>query len=130
MLAFDTNVVVRLLVEDDRTQVAAAAGALEEARSSGGAWIALVVAIETVWVLSSRYRFDRAQIVSCLRDLLDADAITFEHGDRVERALAAFASGSADFSDYVVLESARDAGALPLLTFDARPARAAVARTP
>lgn len=36
-----------------------------------------------------------------------------------------FAAGSADFSDYVILEASREADALPVLTFDERFARAA-----
>jgi predicted nucleic-acid-binding protein len=51
--AIDTNVVVRLLVRDDEEQ-----GRCAEAlfRQSGGVWIALVVLVETVWVLRSAYK--------------------------------------------------------------------------
>jgi predicted nucleic-acid-binding protein len=38
-------------------------------------------------------------------------------------ALAAFETGSADFADYFILESARRRGALPLHTFDERLSR-------
>jgi predicted nucleic-acid-binding protein len=58
--AIDTNVVVRLLVRDDDEQ-----GRRAEAlfRQSGGVWIALVVLVETVWVLRSAYKFERSAIL-------------------------------------------------------------------
>jgi predicted nucleic-acid-binding protein len=40
-----------------------------------------------------------------------------------ERAGRAFEAGSADFSDYFIRESSREASALPVLTFDERVAR-------
>lgn len=46
-----------------------------------------------------------------------------EDGPAISRALEAFEEGNADFADYVILESSRDAGALPLQTFDERLAR-------
>ncbi len=49
--------------------------------------------------------------------------MTVEHDTIVRRALAAYEAGSADFSDYFILESSRDAGALPVVTFDERFAR-------
>jgi predicted nucleic-acid-binding protein len=50
--------------------------------------------------------------------------VTVEHEAIVRRALEAFEAGTADFSDYFILESSRDAGASPVLTFDENFARA------
>jgi predicted nucleic-acid-binding protein len=43
----------------------------------------------------------------------------------VRRAIVAFEAGPADFSDYFIRESSREASALPVLTFDERFARGA-----
>lgn len=56
--------------------------------------------------------------------LCDAQAVTVEHEARVRRALLQYQTGPADLSDYLILETARDAAALPVLTFDARFAKA------
>ncbi len=61
MLGFDTNVLVRIVVADDPSQTEAAGAVLHEAALQGGAWISQVVIVETVWALSSRYRFDSRQ---------------------------------------------------------------------
>lgn len=123
MLAFDTNVLVRVLVSDDARQTATAEAALREASDAGGVWIGQIVLVETAWVLARSYRFDRTRVAECVGDLLDSPVFVLEERDRVERALASYSSSAADFSDCLVLESARDAGALPLLTFDAKLAR-------
>ncbi len=48
-----------------------------------------------------------------------------ENEPTILRALDLFERGTADFSDYVILESSREARALPVLTFDQRFAREA-----
>ena len=50
MRAVDTNVLVRLLARDHPVQLAAA-----EAFVQAGAWVSLLVLMETVWVLDSVY---------------------------------------------------------------------------
>jgi len=48
MRAIDTNVLVRLIARDDAAQVARAEKAIEK-----GAWVSLLVLVETVWVLDA-----------------------------------------------------------------------------
>jgi predicted nucleic-acid-binding protein len=119
--AIDTNVVVRLLVRDDEEQ-----GRRAEAlfRQPGGVWIALVVLVETVWVLRSAYKFERSAIAQVISALLYTDGVFVEEEQLAQSALTAFEAGTADFADYVILESARRVNALPLWTFDERLFRA------
>ncbi|HEX7480093.1 MAG TPA: type II toxin-antitoxin system VapC family toxin [Polyangiales bacterium] len=124
MEAFDTNVLVRLLVRDDEDQGRRAELAWRHAIAADGAWIATVVLVEVAWVLRVAYKFDRSTTASALRRLLDSDGVVVEGEAATRRALASFETGPADFSDYVILEAARNAGALPLRTFDERLARA------
>lgn len=118
MEAFDTNVVVRLLVHDDEEQCRQAESAWRNAVANGGAWLATVVLVETIWVLRVAYKFDRATSASALRRLISSEGAIVEDAELVSTALDAFEQGPADFSDYVILESARREGALPLVTFD------------
>ncbi|HEX5099341.1 MAG TPA: type II toxin-antitoxin system VapC family toxin [Polyangiaceae bacterium] len=122
--AFDTNVVVRLLVRDDEVQCQRAERALQQAVAAGGAWISSVVMVETSWVLRVAYKFDRATIAAALRRLQSSEDIHLEDEPAVLRALSQFEIGPADFADYFILDAARVARALPLHTFDERLARA------
>jgi predicted nucleic-acid-binding protein len=122
--AFDTNVLVRLLVRDDEEQERRAELAWRRAIVTGGAWIATVALVEVAWVLRVAYRFDRATTAAALQRLVGSDGVTVEDKGATLRALASFETGPADFSDYVILEAARGANAMPLHTFDERLARA------
>jgi predicted nucleic-acid-binding protein len=122
--AFDTNVLVRLIVRDDETQCRQAERTFRSAVEAGGAWIASVVLVEVSWVLRVAYKFDRGTITAALRRLTATEGVHIEDAATTELALAAYEGGSADFSDFFILESARRGGALPLHTFDERLSRA------
>lgn len=121
--AFDTNVVVRLIVRDDETQCRLAERTFRAAVAAGGAWIGSVVLVEVSWVLRVAYKFDRATIADAVRRLASTDGVHIEDAAATELALRSYESGSADFSDFFILESARRGGALPLHTFDERLSR-------
>jgi len=126
---FDTNVLVRLLVRDDDEQCQRAEAAWRVAIAASGVLLPTVVLVELAWVLRSAYRFDRATIAAALGRLVDSAGVTLEDDRAARLALAAFAAGRADLSDYVILEVARSRNALPLHTFDERLAEAEGATT-
>jgi predicted nucleic-acid-binding protein len=66
MIAVDTNVLVRLLTEDDPEQAAAARILFAEKPI----WIAKTVLLETGWVLRTLYGFDASAIRDALTRLL------------------------------------------------------------
>ena len=119
MIALDTNVLVRFLVEDDARQTEQAAALIERAVASGDTlFVSDVVVAELVWVLSVSYRISRAQIAATLRDLLRARHLTFAASDQLTRAIDSFARGKGDFADYLIGEHARVAGCETVATFD------------
>jgi len=128
--SFDTNVVVRLVVEDDPDQCERAARAFRRAVTNGGVFFSATVLVEVSWVLRVACKQDRASIAGALRRLVGTAGVTVENDERVRRAIGAFETGPADFSDYLILEASRDAHALPVLTFDARFARSADVEQP
>jgi predicted nucleic-acid-binding protein len=114
MRAADTNVLIRLLVRDDERQCKAA-----ESFVQGGAWISNVVLTETAWVLDSVYGRSSAQIAEAIGMLLQHASLRLENPTAVESALALFRTRPGlRFSDCLILELARQAGCLPLGTFD------------
>jgi predicted nucleic-acid-binding protein len=87
--------------------------------AGGQAWVCHVVLVETVRVLESVYRRSRAQIADAVATLLDHEALVVDEAPVVAAALLLFRRrGSVGFSDCLVLETARNAGHLPLGTFD------------
>ena len=119
MRALDTNVLVRLIVRDDPDQVARA-----EAFVETGAWVSLLVLAETVWVLQSAYGLDQRRVATVVEMLLDHDRLTLQDEDVVRRAHATFrGEGTVEFSDCLIVETARKAGHRPVGTFNRRLSR-------
>ena len=120
MVALDTNVVVRLLVRDDTGQAKKAEHAFVRHARGDGIFLALVVIVETAWVLAYTYELDRAVIHEHLLSLTRTRGVVIDQADLVQDALDAYAKGSADFADYVILAATRREGCRTLFTFDKR----------
>lgn len=120
MRAVDTNILVRLLEQDDPVQ-AAAADAYQ--RQGGPLWVAQVVLVETVRVLSTTFNRTKKEILAVLSALLGNVDIHLQDEAIVKAAVAAYRASKAEFSDCLVLETARANGHLPLATFDRNLAR-------
>jgi predicted nucleic-acid-binding protein len=120
MIAVDTNVVVRLIIDDDPAQTERAAELLR----SGAILITRTVLLETVWVLRDTYELDRGRVAAVIRRLLGLDGVAVDDWNVVRRALGWFETGL-DFADALHLASA-GTGATEFVTFDRRFARRAV----
>jgi predicted nucleic-acid-binding protein len=119
MMALDTNVLVRLLVEDDPGQLAKALRVLEPLWESGGkALLPDVVLAELEWVLEAAYRVPRQEILATLQRLLADERFEMQDRARFAEALRRYQAGSADLSDHLIGLAARAAGAETTLTFD------------
>ena len=116
MRAVDTNVLVRLLARDHAKQLASA-----EVFVRAGAWVSLLVLMETVWVLDSVYGVQPAQIADGVEMLLDHNEMVVQDAILVKAALEQYRKHpEIGFSDCLILEVARAAGHVPLGTFDRR----------
>lgn len=114
MRAIDTNVLVRLLAQDDAKQAAAAAAFVGDA-----AWVSHLVLAETTWVLSTVYSRSPRQIAEAIALLLEHETLAVQDPEVVALALTHLQrKPSLGFSDCLILEIARKAGHLPLGTFD------------
>jgi len=113
MISPDTNVLVRVITNDDKEQAALAT----EALSSNEVFLAKTVILELEWVLRYSYGFDRASVNKALVSLMGLENAVVEDSEMVERAITANAEGM-DFADALHLASSRIAD--ELVTFDRR----------
>jgi predicted nucleic-acid-binding protein len=123
VVAFDTNVLVRVLVGDDPTQTQRAERAFLEHARGEGIFVPMVVFAELAWVLAAAYQWDRSTICGRLSRLVRTRGVTLEELELVEEALRQYATGPSDFADYLIVGKAKGVGAT-LLTFDKRLGRA------
>lgn len=111
MIAVDTNIVVRYLVEDDVAQTDRAEAVLK----GDAVLVPKTVLLESEWVLRTRYRFDRAAVAGGLAKLMGLPGIVVEDAAVVARALTWFGQGL-DLADALHLASSGHAQAFA--TFD------------
>lgn len=118
MIAVDTNVLVRVLV-DDPGQKAQVAAARSRVKRAGRVWVPQIVQAETVWVLETAYGLDRTTILRVLKHLRSNQAYVLQSEEAFASALSEFTERRADFADYLILAECRAAGHA-LVTFDKR----------
>ena len=122
MAAFDTNVLVRVLVGDDPKQSERAEEAFVRHAKTDGVFVSIVVLAEVAWVLAAAYEWDRGTIHDRVTRLVRTRGVVVEDLEFVEEALDEYAAGKADFADYLIVGKARSVGT-GLLTFDKKLAK-------
>jgi predicted nucleic-acid-binding protein len=118
MIAVDTNVLVRVLTNDDPVQ----AGRAMKLLRSSQVWVTRTVILETEWVLRHAYGLDVSAIVRAFNTLAGVSTVDLEDRDIVLQALAWHADGM-DFAD--ALHLAGSPRASVFATFDRDLAKAA-----
>ena len=114
-IAVDTNVLVRAVVWDDKTQAAAASRLLKEAEIIA---IPLPCLCELVWVLRRVYGLGRTDIRAALQALLDAGNVAVNR-PAVDAGLAMLDAGG-DFADGLIAFEGRWLGGEVFVSFDAK----------
>ncbi|MEI6545242.1 MAG: type II toxin-antitoxin system VapC family toxin [Methylococcales bacterium] len=116
MIAIDTNVLVRVLVNDpqaeDQCQLAR-----DLLMTNKAVWVCRVVLVETVWVLQSAYKFSKNQIVGVLEKLMEHPGIHLEDAAILDSVLTLYSATNVGFADCLILTNAQHKQ-LVLHTFD------------
>lgn len=103
MIGLDTNVLIRVLVDDGSADVATARNYVAARAAEGCDFhIDAVVLAETVWVLETVYGYDRTDIAAAITALLGNAAYVIDGREAVTVALANFRQGKADFADCLI----------------------------
>ena len=119
MRAADTNVLVRLMVNDDSHQAEMVQHFFQNcAARSEPVFIPTLVICELVWVLDRTYKQSKPQILAALNHLLENSFLQFENENLLQRSVDRFRHGKASFPDYVIGAIAEDAGCRDTVSFD------------
>jgi predicted nucleic-acid-binding protein len=119
VIAVDTNLLVRIIVEDEASQVERARAFIH---AQDRVLILKTVLLELGWVLASSYRLNRETIVSSIRGVLAVSNFEIEDRPAVMLALEWYQKGM-DFADAMHLASL--SGETKFATFDTSLRRAA-----
>jgi predicted nucleic-acid-binding protein len=116
VLALDTNVLVRILIDDPDASTQCAT-ARAEVQAAGEAYVSQVVQIETVWVLIGAYGLNKATLLKVLHTVVDHPAFHLQRQEIFRAALETYRAGHADFADGMILAESEAANA-QLASFD------------
>jgi predicted nucleic-acid-binding protein len=111
MTAVDTNILVRLLVKDDKAQYESASAIFR----SQEVFIPRTVVLEAEWVLRYVYDFDSLEILAAFKSLFGLSNIHTEDFHIMAEAVS-MAENGLDFADALHLASSR--GADRFMSFD------------
>ena len=118
MIALDTNILVRMLVEDDPDQAEKVQKTIRWAEKQAVKLLVLSeVTIETVWVLESVYQCTREEIVRFLKKIIDTDTFVFPDFSVIMNAID-FYKTKGDFADFIIVGQSRVQQAEQMLSFD------------
>lgn len=115
MIAVDTNVLLRYLLDDDKVQSRKAEVLI---RGTSPVLITDVVLSETIWTLKGKkYKLDKEGVIRVVNALFEEPNIRFEDGQTVWKALGDFKRADpvkvrgkkkqADFSDALIVNKAK-----------------------
>jgi predicted nucleic-acid-binding protein len=119
MIGLDTNVLVRFLVRDDEEQFTRAERLIRRSANAGEpVFISLLVLLETEWVLRSRYKLDKSEILGAFSELLSSMDLSFEDEPSIEEALFLWKDSPAQFADCLIGARHRTLGCAATASFD------------
>lgn len=122
LVGLDTNIVIRLLTNDDPDQ---RRSALQFAAGLGKEYLAflpLICVVELDWALRSQLGYTRQDASNAISKLLRVRGLTVEHHDLVLKALRQVAQNNADFADALIAARSIEEGCISVKTFDKRAA--------
>jgi predicted nucleic-acid-binding protein len=103
MLGIDTNVLVRFLTRDDPEQFDRAQKLIRREASRGEpVFVSHLVLMETEWVLRSRYKLAKADILGAFSELLSSIDLAIEEESSIEEALYVWKDSAAQFADCMI----------------------------
>ena len=115
MIAIDTNVLLRYLLQDDKIQARKATALITGHET---VLVTDIVLVETIWVLAGkRYKLDRETVSRVINSLFEEPSLVFEDGQTVWRALNDYKKALpvkvgdkkkyADFPDALIVNKAK-----------------------
>lgn len=123
MKGLDTNVLVRLLTQDDKVQGPAAEAYVRGACSRDSpCFVNRVVLAELVWVLETAYGYPPSTVAEAIERILRTEEFMVEDNDVARSALVAYRRAGADFADALIGRGNKAQGCDATATFDRKAA--------
>ena len=117
-IGVDTNVLIRILVQDDDKQSKIAKEFLESLSESRKGFISIIAMIELTWVLDSRYKHSNEEIIAVIEKFLNAPMLEIQFSSLWRKIVSDPNNKDKDLSDLVIVELGQQMGCDETVTFD------------
>ncbi len=119
MISLDTSIVIRFLVNDDKTQAEKVRSLFADAEAGDeNLFITNLVLLEVIWVLDAVYGCTRNEIVTAIEELHLLKVIRFESTIVTKDLCSLGRSTKTDLPDILIGLFSRNANCETTLTFD------------
>jgi predicted nucleic-acid-binding protein len=118
MIGLDTNVLLRLFVEDDPEQSDRARRFVDAAAADEPCIVNPVVLAEFAWTLARTFKKKRHEVARLIEGVLSMDDLEVPFRRAARGALTAYRHGKADFPDYFLAAINAELGCASTATFD------------
>ena len=122
MIAIDTNVLLRYLLEDDARQFEKAVKLISGQQK---VLVTDVVLVETIWTLrGKKYQLNKAELVAVIQSLFQEPNLRFEDGQAVWLALTDYRNAKpvkgkeADFADALIVNKSKQVASMENKPFE------------
>jgi len=119
MKALDTNVLVRFLVNDDKTQGHRVNTLFEQAEVAADQFLVTTpVVLELLWVLAAVYNFTREELLHAIELLTQMPILAFDDYDGIQQLVRLGRSSKADLPDLLIGLAGKSNGCETTVTFE------------
>ncbi|MCL1922579.1 MAG: type II toxin-antitoxin system VapC family toxin [Propionibacteriaceae bacterium] len=118
MIGLDTNVLIRIAIEDDLAQSMRAQKRLAALTVADPGFVSLIVLVELWWVLTRTYGKTSMYVSDFVEHLTQIATLVVQEQEQVLIALATVRTNNADFADALIVASSQSHGCIAVETFD------------
>lgn len=122
MIGIDTNILLRLICQDDAEQSRLVSRWTERLTADEPGFINSAVLLEFIWTARRRLKMSRSELKLILSGLLESENIVMEDESVIELALDEMDRSTEEFADIFIALKNRELGCRTTMTLDKKAA--------
>ena len=122
MIGLDTNILLRLTLQDETNQSRLALSLVDALTPEKPGFVNSAVLLEFIWTARRQAKMSRDELKRILSGFLDSDNLVLEDENVIELALDEMERSEEEFADIFIALKNRELGCRTTMTFDKRAA--------
>ncbi|MBF2715046.1 type II toxin-antitoxin system VapC family toxin [Agrobacterium vitis] len=123
MIGIDTNILLRLTMQDDDIQTKQALALADSLTQDQPGFVNSAVLLEFIWTARRKVKMSKEELRIILSGFLDSENLVLEDENLIELTLDEMDRSSEEFADIFIALKNREFGCRTTMTFDRKAAR-------